>query len=836
MDWIREENFKEIMKSQVEPYLAERGESGYFERNHGESIYYEHYHCDDPKGVIVISHGFTESIKKYTEPIYYMLQEGYDVWGVDHRGHGRSFRMNDNPYVVHVERFEDYVLDLVYFTENLVKKAYKDGSEEVRKEAHNDASKHNDLPFYLYCHSMGGCIGAWIIEEYPRLFDKAVLSSPMLGLDFGRVPVPVVYAAASIIGIGERRKNPFGSDGKFSPEPDFENSAGNSECRYYYYFNKTLEDPNLQTCAPSIQWGKQAARACSFVFSEADMIRIPVLLLQAGADTVVKNSAQDLFADWVENCEFTVIPGKKHELYMMDSDDVIPYWERVFGFLDAGSQGTELTKEEKINRFNEWQNRLSAYQLAFGIMGVDQTAVPPSEGAAYRAEKTAILQGEYRKVLQNEEMYEIISDLSVLDGLDEKTAREVELYKKQLDKERSIPADEYMSFSKVLDESIRDWLRAKKEDDFAGYAPKLQAVIDGYKRIKSLEESDLDLYDRILDDHQPGWNTARYDDFFSHVKNRVVPLVKEITQRTHADRSMIDGHLIYPADGQRRVMKHVCDLIGFTADWGRITESEHPLTSTISKGDVRFTTKYRENDPTQAILSTVHESGHAWFGHNVDEKFDGSIISGSISAGLHESQSRLCENHLGRSLAFWEKVLPMLKDEFGEQLGDITPEGLYKALNTVRPSLIRTESDEVTYPIHILIRYELEKALFDGSLQASDLEAAWNDKYEEYLGIRPEKPSRGVLQDMHWPYAYFGYFPTYALGSAMAAQFFASMKKDIDPEELIRQGRYTDIMKWLEEHVHRYGNLYEADEILLKATGERFNDEYYFRHLEQKYL
>ena len=314
MDWIKEENYEEVMKTRVEPFISNRTESGYFSRIEGEDIYFEHYKADQPKGVIVISHGFTESIKKYTESIYYMIQAGYEVWGVDHRGHGRSFRMNDNPYVVHVEQFEDYVLDLVYFTENLVKPA------------------SGDLPLYLYCHSMGGCIGAWTIEEHQYLFDKAVLSSPMLGLSFGRIPVPIVYAAASIIGIGERRKNAFGSDGSFDPEPDFENSAGNSRCRYEYYFHKTLEDPHIQTCAPSIQWGKQASRACSFIFTEADLIRIPVLLFQAGADTVVKNASQDLFSEWVEDCELCLIPDKKHELYMMDSEDLKPYWEKIFEF------------------------------------------------------------------------------------------------------------------------------------------------------------------------------------------------------------------------------------------------------------------------------------------------------------------------------------------------------------------------------------------------------------------------------------------------------------------------------------------------------------------------
>ena len=317
MRWITEENYTEQMRSFAEPYVAERTETGFIERVQGEAIYFEHYRADDPKAVIVISHGFTESIRKYTESVYYMLQAGYEVWGVDHRGHGRSFRQNDNPYVVHVERFEDYVLDLVYLTEKKVKPAA------------------GTLPVYLYCHSMGGCVGAWTIESYPTLFDKAVLSSPMLGLSFGKIPVPVVYVAASLKGIGEKRKEPLDPVTSFPQEGDFENSCDSSKCRYDYYFDKRLKDHYLQTQNPSINWGKQAAKACARVTSKRQTakIAIPVLLFQAGMDTVVKNESQDLFVSRTKGCEFCKVPGMKHELYMTDSQVLIPYWEKVFSFL-----------------------------------------------------------------------------------------------------------------------------------------------------------------------------------------------------------------------------------------------------------------------------------------------------------------------------------------------------------------------------------------------------------------------------------------------------------------------------------------------------------------------
>lgn len=317
MIWITEENYEEQMHKKVEPYVYKRMESGFFEREKGKKLYYEHCRADEPKGVIVISHGFTESVRKFTESAYYMLQNGYDVWGLDHRGHGRSYRNNKNPYVVHVERFSDYVEDLRYLTENMVKPA------------------SGDLPIYLYCHSMGGCIGAWTIEAYPHLFKKAVLSSPMLGLSFGKIPVPVVYAAASLKGIGEKKKNALKTVESFPKEPNFENSCDSSEVRYHYYFKKRLSDTALQTTDPSINWGKQSVRACARVTSLfwTAKIKIPVLLIQAGNDTVVKNASQDLFASRVKNCELYRVPDMKHELYMTDSHVLIPYWEKIFSFL-----------------------------------------------------------------------------------------------------------------------------------------------------------------------------------------------------------------------------------------------------------------------------------------------------------------------------------------------------------------------------------------------------------------------------------------------------------------------------------------------------------------------
>ena len=318
MRWIPEEQYALTMQNEVEPFLAARRETGFDERVQGQPIYFEHYRADSPRGVVVLSHGFTESVTKFAEPVYYLLQEGFEVWGLDHRGHGRSFRANDNPFVVHAERFTDDVEDLRHLTETRVKPAA------------------GVLPVYLLCHSMGGCIGALTLEQYPELFDKAVLSSPMLGLSFGSIPLWVASLAAALKGIPSRGKAPLSPVTAF-PEETYENSASNSPARFQYYYEKKLADKRLQTCAGSTKWGREAIKACRRVTSPGEIakIRIPVLLFQAEKDVFVVNPSQDAFAARCKSCELVKLPGLCHELYFNSGEGLQRYWEKIFAFLEA---------------------------------------------------------------------------------------------------------------------------------------------------------------------------------------------------------------------------------------------------------------------------------------------------------------------------------------------------------------------------------------------------------------------------------------------------------------------------------------------------------------------
>ena len=282
-------------------------------------------------------------------------------------------------------------------------------------------------------------------------------------------------------------------------------------------------------------------------------------------------------------------------------------------------------------------------------------------------------------------------------------------------------------------------------------------------------------------------------------------------------------------------MDELLKYLHFDPSWGYQNESEHPFTSWTCENDCRITIKYIENNVASAILSTVHEVGHAYYEHNINSKYDGMILSEGVSCGMHESQSRLCENYLGKTLAFWKYHYPRLQEVFPKQLDKVALEDFYKAINASKPSFVRTEADELTYPLHILIRYEIEKGLFDGSISTEGLDKTWNAKYKEYLGIDVQNDRLGILQDVHWSDGSFGYFPTYALGTASAAQYVHAMKKDIDVDSLLENNHFDEIMKWLKENIHTYGFLYEAPKLMKMVTGEDFDVKYFLDYIEEKY-
>lgn len=483
---------------------------------------------------------------------------------------------------------------------------------------------------------------------------------------------------------------------------------------------------------------------------------------------------------------------------------------------------------QDLEIINEYEDRLRAYNLAFNTIYFDHETIAPKGGNDYRFKCLDILMEEFYKVKTDEKVYEALLRLEK-EELDEINKRRVKLLLKSFDELKKIPSDLYLKFSSLRTKSQTIWEEAKKTNNYKLYEPYLIELIKMSKQVYRYKNPDVEVYDQMLDDYEEGMNMELYDQFFNLIKEELVPLIKQIKDLDEINNNCLKGK--FEIDKQRKVQTVIKDFMNFDSSWGYMSEYMHPFTSGFSTNDVRVTTFYREDDFTDAIFSSIHEIGHATYEHQMNKEYEGGILQ-NVSSGLHESQSRLYENMLARSYHFWDTLFPKIKEILNL---DCTQEDFVKAINVSKPSLIRTQSDELTYPIHILIRYEMEKAIFKDNIDLKDLNKLWNKYYLDYLDIEVDSDTNGILQDVHWSDANFGYFPTYALGSAYAAQFMYYMQKNIDVDSLLSQGKLDVISTYLKEHIHKYSNTLEPKELVFKATGEYFNPKYYIDYLKDKY-
>lgn len=362
----------------------------------------------------------------------------------------------------------------------------------------------------------------------------------------------------------------------------------------------------------------------------------------------------------------------------------------------------------------------------------------------------------------------------------------------------------------------------------------MQKVIEFQRKYVTYRNLGGHPYNTLLHDYERGLTVEVADAFFNELRAVIVPLLKKITDKGLVIDSPFEG-VDFSIEGQKAFSDQILDKMNFNKDSGIIAESVHPFTMNITREDVRITTAYQADYPLSSIYSTIHECGHGLYEQNIGDYIGFSKVATGTTMGIHESQSRIYENNIGRSEAFWNVYFPMIKDIFPEQLKEATAKSCYRASNNVKTSLVRIEADELTYSLHIMVRYELEKAIFEGKLDAKDLPKAWNDKYEEYLGLRPTSDATGVLQDVHWSEGLFGYFPSYALGSAYASQFEVAMNKSFDFTGAVERDDLSQINVWLKENIHQYGSTKTPEEIILSATGEAFNPKYFTDYLVSKY-
>lgn len=406
--------------------------------------------------------------------------------------------------------------------------------------------------------------------------------------------------------------------------------------------------------------------------------------------------------------------------------------------------------------------------------------------------------------------------------------------RRMVDQNAKVPAAIASELTAACSKAQSVWMRARKNNDFEAFRPELERVVGLCRRKAEAIGYKEHIYDALLDIYEPGLTVAEVSRVFGELRIKLTNLVKRIAEAEKPNLRIIKQE--YPVDIQRQLCRRIMTDMGYDWTRGRLDEVIHPFCCSFSTRDVRVTNKFKADSVTAAIFTALHETGHALYEQGSPVEWTHTPLEGGTSMAVHESESRLWENIIGRSRAFWEHYFPVFKSYFPAQTLGAELDEFYAAINNVTPSFIRTEADEVTYSLHVMLRFELEKALIEGSLQVKDLPEAWNQAMKDYLGIVPETDTQGCLQDVHWPSGLFGYFPAYALGNLIGAQTFEAMKRDLgDTDEILRQGKLGTIRQWLQEHIYVWGQRLYPAELLREATGQSLSAEPFVNYLEEKY-
>ncbi len=490
--------------------------------------------------------------------------------------------------------------------------------------------------------------------------------------------------------------------------------------------------------------------------------------------------------------------------------------------------------EQAVSALHKWEQARCAYNHAMGVLSLDATTVAPSDTWEGRGKTMEVLSQAVYDLNADPEKGKLLSFLEAHTGeLDGQTKREVEVLRKDYNQMHRIPAEEYVAYCVLLNEADAVWHKAKKNNDFAVFAPYLEKIVDYNRRFAGYYNPALAPYDALLNEYEEGMTTQILDGFFAQLRETIVPLLKRVQAAEPIDDSFL--YKCYPASQQRILSENLMEVLGLDRSHCAIAETEHPYTTNFNNKDVRITTHYYEDNLVSSMYSVIHEGGHALYELGCEDRYNYTALSGGVSMGIHESQSRFYENIIGRSRPFIHAIFPKLQALFPEQLKGVTEEMFYWAVNKAEPSFIRTEADELTYPLHIMVRYELEKQLIAGTLAVKDVPEEWNRLYRAYLGVEVPNDRLGCLQDSHWSGGAIGYFPSYALGSAYGPQFLHEMQKDLgDIWEDVGQGDLSKVTGWLREHIHRHASMYKPGELFGKVCG-KFDPQFYLGYLTEKY-
>ena len=490
--------------------------------------------------------------------------------------------------------------------------------------------------------------------------------------------------------------------------------------------------------------------------------------------------------------------------------------------------------KELYAAYVELMQKAADINYASAVLGWDQETYMPPKGADARGRQLATLASQAHELLTSDKMEQLLKELSAKDDLYDTEKSNVRLSLEDFEKNKKLSPAFVEELSKQTSECFNAWIEARKKNDYNVFAPSLEKMITLKRKQAELYGYKGHPYDALLDDHEQGATVAMLDPIFEGIKEQMPPILAQIKAMPQVDNTFLHKH--FPKQHQWDFSIDVLKQMGFDFDAGRQDYSEHPFTTSFAATDVRITTRVDEDNYASMLWSCIHEGGHGLYEQGLPDSQYGLPLGSPVSLGIHESQSRFWENCIGRSIDFWQFFFPKLQNIFPEQLGNITAEDFYKAANKVVPSLIRTEADEVTYHFHVMIRYEIEKALIEGSLAPKDLKAKWNEMYDKYLGIKPTDDKTGVLQDVHWSHGSFGYFPTYTLGSFYAAQFYNQAHKDINGlHEQVAQGELGGLLHWLREKVHIYGRRYNSEDLCVRITGQKLDPSFFIQYIQAKY-
>lgn len=467
----------------------------------------------------------------------------------------------------------------------------------------------------------------------------------------------------------------------------------------------------------------------------------------------------------------------------------------------------------------------------------EQTGLPP-QAAEYRAEQTTLLAGLIHQRSTDPQVGQWLEELAsspLAEDPNSETGATIKDLKRDYDKQLKLPQTLVEELTRTSVLAQQAWVKARGDDDFKSFQPWLEKTFE----LKRQEAECLGYaetpYDALLDLYEPDTLTSTVSNVFTALREEVVALVSAIADSGRQPKVDLLARS-FPVAKQETFGRDVAARIGFDFARGRLDISAHPICTHLGPHDCRMTTRYQEFDFGDAFFSIMHEAGHGIYEQGLPPELFGLPMGSYVSLGIHESQSRLWENLVGRSRAFWDYLYPELQQAFADSLSDVSLDEFYPAVNTVRPSLIRTEADEVTYNLHVFVRFELELALLSNDLPVADLPAVWREKYRDYLGIEPTSDADGVLQDIHWSAGLVGYFPTYALGNLYAAQFFASAQDAVgNPSEHVSKGEFGPLREWLREHVHRHGRRYSAVDLVQRATNQPPSHQPFIDNLKAKF-